>query len=94
MAEGFLSAPVFSITGFLQSKENLVGVLSAKPSLTATISKDASVHYYEGDYIFTPTQEMQEANTANKLVSRDIIVNPIPSNYGLISWNGSYLTVS
>jgi hypothetical protein len=32
--------------------------------------------------------------TAEKVVTRNIVINPIPSNYGLITWNGSTLTVS
>lgn len=49
---------------------------------------------YEGPYEFTPTQSTQTAATAYKLAVADIIINPIPSNYGLITWNGSVLTVS
>lgn len=49
---------------------------------------------YEGPYEFTPTQETQTAQTANKVLLENIVINPIPQNYGLITWNGSVITVS
>lgn len=49
---------------------------------------------YDGPTEVTPTQETQVLYTANKAVLSNITVNPIPSNYGLITWNGSTLTVS
>lgn len=49
---------------------------------------------YTGPTEVTPTREMQVLYTANKSVLSNITVNPIPSNYGLITWNGSTLTVS
>ena len=33
-------------------------------------------------------------NEQNKKATADIIINPIPRNYGLVTWNGSVLTVS
>lgn len=49
---------------------------------------------YEGDYEVTPSQETQVLNTQNKLMRNNVTINPIPSNYGLITWNGGVLTVS
>lgn len=49
---------------------------------------------YEGPYEITPTEEMQTFSTTFRSTTQNIVVNPIPSNYGLISWNGSTLTVS
>lgn len=49
---------------------------------------------YEGQTTVTPTQETQVLQTAGLVVSQNIIVNPIPSNYGLITWDGSTITVS
>ena len=42
----------------------------------------------------TPSQDTQILQTSNKALTRNIVVNPIPSNYGLVTWNGSVLTVS
>ena len=43
----------------------------------------------------TPTQSTQiiEPDSGKDGLSK-VTVNPIPSNYGLITWNGSSLTVS
>ena len=49
---------------------------------------------YDGPMEITPTQETQTLDTAMKSVMGDIVINPIPNNYGLITWNGSTLTVS
>lgn len=49
---------------------------------------------YDGQTEVTPTQETQVLQTTNRTVVSNIIVNPIPSNYGKITWNGSTLTVS
>lgn len=55
----------------------------------------ASEHpYYSGAYEVTPSAEQQVLSTQSKVMAEDIIVKPIPSNYGLITWNGSVLTVS
>lgn len=49
---------------------------------------------YTGETVVTPSTTEQVLATAEKVVKRNIIINPIPSNYGLITWNGSTLTVS
>lgn len=49
---------------------------------------------YEGAYEWTPTTSQQTISIKDKTATNDIIINPIPSNYGLITWNGSTLTVS
>lgn len=49
---------------------------------------------YTGAYDVTPSSEAQIIPIANHIASRNITINPIPSNYGLITWNGSILTVS
>lgn len=53
-----------------------------------------STTVYDGAYEWTPTQSTQTIEIANKKALEDIIINPIPQNYGLITWNGSTLTVS
>lgn len=49
---------------------------------------------YQGEYEITPSAEAQIIPAGGMNLARDITVNPIPQNYGLITWNGSYLTVS
>lgn len=50
--------------------------------------------FYTGPTEVTPTNETQTLETQGKVVLSSIVVNPIPSNYGLITWNGAALTVS
>ncbi len=49
---------------------------------------------YSGAYEAVPSSEEQVFGTADRLLSEDFIVKPIPQNYGLISYNGYELTVS
>lgn len=49
---------------------------------------------YRGEYTVTPTDEAVVLSTNGLRMTDNITVNPIPSNYGLITWNGSTLTVS
>lgn len=48
---------------------------------------------YEGDYTATPTTEPQVFETEGLLMSRKFTVAPIPSNYGLIVYNGSSISI-
>lgn len=49
---------------------------------------------YAGDYLVTPTTTEQVLMTGGTYLKDHIHVAAIPSNYGLIGWNGSVLTVS
>jgi hypothetical protein len=49
---------------------------------------------YEGPYEFTPTQGTQYAPSEGKVLLENIMINPIPNNYGLITYNGRTITVS
>lgn len=49
---------------------------------------------YGGEYTFTPTAETQTIAINGRIALHNITIDPIPGNYGLITWNGSYLTVS
>lgn len=35
---------------------------------------------YTGEYVVTPTREVQTIHTAGKLMLEDLIIDPIPSN--------------
>lgn len=49
---------------------------------------------YKGSYTVTPNKNRQVLKTSGLMASEDITVEPIPSNYGLITWNGAFITVS
>ncbi len=49
---------------------------------------------YEGETVIIPSPEEQVLDTAEKTVMEPIVIKPIPQNYGLITYNGSVITVS
>lgn len=65
-----------------------VGVATSIPIITKVYPT------YTDSYVVTPTNSEQVLDTTNKLLTQDIVVGPIPSNYGLITWNGSMLHIS
>lgn len=53
-----------------------------------------SDNYYTGPVEVTPSAETQTLYTETLVMGSNITINPVPSNYGLITWDGSTLTVS
>lgn len=49
---------------------------------------------YSGRYEVTPSESTQVLETAYHKMTANVVVNPIPSNYGRITWNGTVITVS
>lgn len=72
------------------------GILTGLGGLSGSLSTPivTPVEEYDGPYEFTPSQATQTIEIENKKATQDITINPIPSNYGLITWDGSTLTVS
>lgn len=58
------------------------------------VKEYVDVQTYTGAYEVTPSAETQTLDTEGLRLTRPVVVNPIPNNYGLITWNGSFLTVS
>ena len=52
------------------------------------------VPFYEGAYEVTPSAEAQTLPTSMLRMHEDLVIGAIPDNYGLITWNGTVLTVS
>lgn len=78
----------------IEQKKQIVNVQSDKYSIDAnSLLLDGGIPYF-GPYTVTPTTEEQVLNVSMKTLSTDIIIEPIPQNYGLVSWNGAALTVS
>lgn len=84
------------LIGTLSPIEMITGELSPVGSIEGelTIPKIIEPETYRGTHEVTPSGEAQILMTAEKVVKENIVINPIPSNYGLITWNGSKLTVS
>lgn len=53
----------------------------------------STVPDYDGPYEFTPSEETQTLETNGLRMTDNVTVNPIPSNYGRIAWNGTTLIV-
>ena len=92
---GAISA-VSQLSGAILAAGDLSGSLTGAATLGGAITIPPAIggHVYAGPYEWTPTQETQTINTSGFLLEEDIIINPIPSNYGLITWNGVTLMVS
>lgn len=75
----------------------LDGSCSLTSQLDGVVDKVIEVQtseYYTGDYVITPSSETVTLPTEQLMMSANVVINPVPSQYGLISWNGSTLTVS
>ena len=58
------------------------------------VKEYVSVENYEGEYTFRPREEAQTIPVDVYSMKYDITINPLPSNYGKITYNGAILTVS
>lgn len=65
-----------------------VSVGLATPIMTSTVPE------YDGEYDIVPSGQAQVFGTNGTKLTHDFVVEPIPSNYGLITWDGSTITVS
>ena len=66
------------------------GVSTGVPVARELVERDP----FEGPYTVTPSEQEQTLSTKHLRMTDDITVAAIPSNYGLISWDGSSLSVS
>lgn len=87
------------LTGRLTPVGVLAGRLAPTGQLTGVIERlsgggGGDVPIFAGPYEATPTQGTQVIPTLGYQMAQDFVVNPIPSNYGLITYNGFELTVS
>lgn len=84
------------ISGTLSSPERLSGSLSSPAKLSGSLTIPAAIlpPSYEDSYEVTPSQETQILETNALYMRGDIVINPIPHNYGLITYDGSGLRVS
>lgn len=84
------------LSGTLSSSGQLSGFLSGAKTISGELTIPAAIlpPSYEGEYEVTPSEETQTLATDSLYMRGNITINPIPSNYGLITWNGSTLTVS
>ena len=94
------------LTGTLSSESELSGELTIEEAIAGTLADEEGIvgeitiptmtggTAYTGDYVVTPDSNTQILATDGFIMTDNVTINPIPSNYGLITWNGSVLTVS
>lgn len=83
------------ITGRLSVAGTITGSMSGVETLSGKIKVPSvvGVDPYEGEYAVTPGEETIVLSTGKKYMAENVVVNPIPSNYGKIVWNGAHLRI-
>lgn len=83
------------LSGRLSPAPKLRGVVSVTETLTGGLSiSTGSIPAYHGETTITPSTEEQVISCGGLAMPTDIVVEAIPSNYGLITWDGVTLSVS
>lgn len=70
---------------------DIVGEVSAGGLIQGELTKPVK---YNGEYIIIPSEYEQTVDTEDRYFTANIIVKPIPSNWGKISWDGSVMTIT
>ena len=79
--------PVATLNGVLAVAETITGSMYVPLVISDTPA-------FTGEYEYTPTGDTQTIEIEGLRALENITINPIPSNYGLITWDGAKLTVS
>ena len=90
-------ATIGALSGSLAPQSGLSGSISGSGTLEGTLSLSGGsipVPEYGGPYEVTPTEEMQTLYTSGRLMSGNVTVNPIPTNYGKITVIGNRLKIT
>lgn len=82
------------LIGKLTEKESLSGSVTSAQTLSGVITASVGYPTYTGDYAFFATDQTQIIPVEGFLMTKNITIEPVPQNYGKITWNGSVLTVS
>ena len=61
-------------------------ILTADVGEVTEVFRDG-IQDFIGPYKVMPTSEMQVLETKNKLMAENLVVSPIPNNYGLVTYN-------
>ena len=80
----------------VQTNSNLHLKTSAATGASFTVSQGIPIYpnAYTGATEVTPSADTQTLATEGLMMTANITINPIPSNYGLVTWDGATLTVS
>lgn len=76
-----------------QEGDAFICTMSTEESFKVEVATSFLPEAYEGASEVIPSANAQTLNTEGKVCLTNIIIKPIPSNYGRIEWNGSTLSV-
>lgn len=93
MMQGYVEN-IPSLIGLIQQAESMQGEVGTVRYCTGSISRVIPANAYRGQYNITPSNEEQILQTEDKVMMQNVTINPIPSNYGLITYDGTVITVS
>lgn len=79
------------IVGTLSELQHVTGSLTDLQHLDGTLDEFGA---YGGSFNIIPSEQEQVLHTSGTMVTGNITVAPIPSNYALVTWNGRILTFS
>lgn len=82
---------------FNEGNRNLSASFLNADTLDASLNSTVYVPVldpYPGPYEVVPSDVVQTLQTRGLAMAQNVTVQPIPSNYGRITYNGSILTVS
>lgn len=68
--------------------------MESEESFVCSIGESFIPEIYHGATEVTPSGSVQILATKGKVIEDNITINPVPQQYGLVSWNGTALTVS
>ena len=72
-----------------------IGITHSLVPIEMTVNAiQSDANKYTGEYAVTPSAEQQILETAGKVLKENVVVEPIPQNYGLITWSGLGIRVS
>ena len=99
MADISASVVATSIEGHVTPTATIQGDVAASAVVSDTlvggiIIREVPWPIYDGPTEIAPGEEEQVLQTDGTLLQQNITVAAIPANYGLITWDGSKLTVS
>lgn len=76
------------------NEETFVCALQDETAFNVSMGEAYMPESYHGSVDITPTTDVQVLATQGKVLDTNITIEPIPNNYGLITYNGSIITVS
>lgn len=93
MADRIVAASA-SVSGTISPEGEIIPVVFEAEAYLSTPTYQGDVPTYQGDYEITPATHAQTLQTSNKLMAHNVVIDPIPNCYGLITWTGAVLTVT